>query len=1206
MAQGRNSASKKIQDLSKDTGKSIKSLQADIEDLFKSFGKLTDQQKKDLADVIANSRKLQDAMKKVKDINVTYKDDLEDVLDIIKDINKTYQVSDTLSEKINKVLKKQIDKLDKQKNIKDKIEKFDKKTLDTLSKNDVLLDGSLSKISSRLREIAGLQAEIDINPKSLVDESIVEKMKALGLESKQLTEITNLQNNLLNKRNEILANEEAQQQIISQGYQASSVIAQNINDLKEEEVKLEKALELGISRRSASLKRQLKGHQESLNLAGSELKRRQKINDAFEEYKNQIDESYTMYASMASLIPGIGKSLSESFLQAKTISINALQQVRDVMYETNDPIQALQAGWSTLTQGVGRFGAVLGIILIALQAVHSLFSAINESTTSIQRETGLASDQAYTLYKNALDAQTTFSNQLSTLEDILAVQSAMVNTYGRFTELSGEVVTQISDAAKVFGYSADTAGQLQATFMELGADESLAGNLQVVVGNLAKANNIAPGIIAKDLIDNAEYVSTVFAGMPKEAAKAAIEVRKLGFSLQNASKVSSHLFDIQGSLTSAMEASVGLGRLIDTNAARRFAIEGKTADMMREVAKQAGTYSEFTQMSVSQRMLLADAFGLEVKDLTKSLYIREKLSDLSEEELANAQKYLKDLENVESMDKAQLKAEISKAQQAEKFNVAMSKIKNAFISAILPAAEALLPLIETFSHIMSGIAPIIKFIGLAFKLLGAVIEGALAPFSFINDIINQDLNTAISNFKDRFLSDWKGVTKLIVGTALAVGFVWKGVFSGIIKGAAGIGSSLKSAFSPDTYQNFFKGFSSFKEKVFGKSYKGGQFMPGGKRAPAGGQRSGGLRDKFSSMFSNNKQSSNKGSKGAGMLSNLGDSIKAIPAKKLLKLGAAFTIFAAGVFVLAKGLQQFETVQWESLGKAGVAIIGLSVAAAILGKVKGQMIQGAIAVGILGAALIPFAFAMNLIAGVNIKAILSAAAGLAIFTIAVFALGALITSGVGAVLFGAGILGMLALGAALIVLGAGMYIVAKAAEKFASALTVISSIDTSTFKSITEDIPKFIDAFDGIESIASPIHALAFSMHSLAESLTKLASIPYNKISEGLQTVSESDSQKPNFSILDGIKSFTGIKAERPKSGMGEISTPTNTPAQQASNNTGNSFDQRNSALGGSNTAALLARLVSLLETNMGNPPKLVLEFGDGTMRELNSRLKKTL
>jgi hypothetical protein len=157
---------------------------------------------------------------------------------------------------------------------------------------------------------------------------------------------------------------------------------------------------------------------------------------------------------------------------------------------------------------------------------------------------------------------------------------------------------------------------------------------------------------------------------------------------------------------------------------------------------------------------------------------------------------------------------------------------------------------------------------------------------------------------------------------------------------------------------------------------------------------------------------------------------------LIKGAAALLILAAALYVSAKAFQEFAKVEWESVGKGLVGLAGLAAIAYILGKAQGEMIKGAIAVALLGVALIPFAFAMSLIAGLDIGSVLSAAAGLVIFGAAVFALGALMFTGVGALVFGAGLLALTGLGLALMVLGGGLVMVGSGFSAISSSLPAI--------------------------------------------------------------------------------------------------------------------------------------------------------------------------
>jgi hypothetical protein len=190
---------------------------------------------------------------------------------------------------------------------------------------------------------------------------------------------------------------------------------------------------------------------------------------------------------------------------------------------------------------------------------------------------------------------------------------------------------------------------------------------------------------------------------------------------------------------------------------------------------------------------------------------------------------------------------------------------------------------------------------------------------------------------------------------------------------------------------------------------------------------------------------------------------------LIKGAAALLILAAALYVSAKAFQEFATVQWESVAKGLVGLVGLATIAYILGKAQGEMIKGAIAVAILGVALIPFAFAMSLIAGLDIGSVLAAAAGLVIFGAAVFALGALMFTGVGALVFGAGLLALAGLGVALLVLGAGLVMVGAG------------------FSAISGSLPGILEQVSAVSQIDfMPILGLAGALTMLAGALALVA------------------------------------------------------------------------------------------------------------------------
>jgi hypothetical protein len=233
---------------------------------------------------------------------------------------------------------------------------------------------------------------------------------------------------------------------------------------------------------------------------------------------------------------------------------------------------------------------------------------------------------------------------------------------------------------------------------------------------------------------------------------------------------------------------------------------------------------------------------------------------------------------------------------------------------------------------------------------------------------------------------------------------------------------------------------------------------------------GGAKDKLLAGVGDKAKSIKTPDTGAG--DKMGKMGKGIKANDLIKGAAAMLILAAALYVAAKAFQEFATVEWESVGKGLVGLAGLAAIAYILGKAQGEMIKGAIAVAILGVALIPFAYAMSLIAGLDIGSVLAAAAGLVIFSAAVFGLGALMMTGAGAFIFGAGLLALVGLGAAMMVLGAGLLVAGAGFQAIGNSMG-----------SIISTISQVGTVIGGMFQYIAPIAALALALIGLAGALT---------------------------------------------------------------------------------------------------------------------------
>lgn len=352
----------------------------------------------------------------------------------------------------------------------------------------------------------------------------------------------------------------------------------------------------------------------------------------------------------------------------------------------------------------------------------------------------------------------------------------------------------------------------------------------------------------------------------------------------------------------------------------------------------------------------------------------------------------------------------------------------------------------------------------------------------------------------------------VVIPVLKTGFT---ILSVLAKGIGSLGKGLGG---------LLKGKGSVAESVGGgqgKVYKGGQFTPGGGRAPKGGTTVGG------------GQSGAAGQ--AGKAGQMGDSAGK-SSSGMLKGAAAILILSAALFVFAKALQEFDKLQngWESLALAAAGLTILSIAAKAIGSGSQGMIMGAFAIAILGAALIPFAYAMQLMgeATNQFSSFLILALGLTVLAIAASSIGVVSPM----VLLGALAIGILSL--ALIPLAYAVKIVSEGIAMVVDSFTnMFSVINISNIGPLLLLGPALIGTSIGVFALSASLFALGAAwwfggsaFTDLTHSLAALKGLDLSGMSSSISAINRVDMAKIEAirdlaSMLSLVSLFGGIKIE---------------------------------------------------------------------------------
>jgi hypothetical protein len=98
---------------------------------------------------------------------------------------------------------------------------------------------------------------------------------------------------------------------------------------------------------------------------------------------------------------------------------------------------------------------------------------------------------------------------------------------------------------------------------------------------------------------------------------------------------------------------------------------------------------------------------------------------------------------------------------------------------------------------------------------------------------------------------------------------------------------------------------------------------------------------------------------SGLLTSLAEGMKKLGNPQVMMGAVTLGLLAGTLWIASKGLENFAKVSWESMGKGFVTLLGLGALAAVLSFAAPFIVGGAIAIGALGLAMVPFGIAVAL-------------------------------------------------------------------------------------------------------------------------------------------------------------------------------------------------------------------------------------------------------
>ncbi len=451
------------------------------------------------------------------------------------------------------------------------------------------------------------------------------------------------------------------------------------------------------------------------------------------------------------------------------------------------------------------------------KAVLGVFKEMDEAAATFRKTIGATRPGTAAIETDAKAIAFDFAHVGVTIKDAYSTFEAVSKSIGTTRATSKEMATDMALMQAQLGIATQTSAEFLKTMgMVGGTTMNSQRNMLFFTQAMTEAVGIPLDAVMSDVASASKTSYQFLSKDPLVLVKAAVEARKMGTSLEEATTSAKTLIDFTSNIRAEMEASVLLGKAINLQKAREFSysknIEGLNSEILR-IAKDVN----FNQLDPLQQDAVAKAFGKTSGQIAQILQADKEWRNI-EAKAANSPELKEQLDRYKAMtqatkDRAKLEAESVEHQLSIRSNqAAIASITQSWHAIVQRLSEKFLP----------AIAVILQFIGSTIGLLNkswvgwvGVIIGTIALLGTVLGLtmkiasaISGALGKGIGKIAEGAL---KGVARGLkaLGAAAASPTTWLGIAAILALGAAILGVSFGISLILKALPKAAEGFSIF-------------------------------------------------------------------------------------------------------------------------------------------------------------------------------------------------------------------------------------------------------------------------------------------------------------------------------------------------------------------------------------------------------------
>ena len=713
--------------------------------------------------------------------------------------------------------KKVIDNALKQKDVLDELKRIDEEKLqlekdviieqnlslellDQITKKQVELN-NLKQLEENTQALSNLSLESNVSALTQKRDLVQNILGSLNLEQSKQDEIINKIDRQISLKQQLEQNESRLAEIEQERINLSIALADNIIDQQEHTNRLNTLNREGqdISVNSISLGRKLAQASMEVNEVlrdGSELQTKinNKLSDRLsveKEISNTTDNYNNAIQSAQQKEIGLASALNEKEKEAYAIKQAAIKATSTGLTGFINKFKSL----SVLIDNLNFTKVLTDPVTLMTTLVNIGFKA-NSQAVELGKSFGISAKEAGEMRGEMAEFARSTGDTFINTDRLLKAQSELSKELGIAVKFSNEELATFAKLTELTGLTAQEAGKLAMASATAGmSTEDYTGNIREAAFFAMQSTNTHFEMkeVMQDISKLSAGTLVKFQGNPTAIAKAVIEAKKLGATLDQIDKIGESLLNFESSIENELKAELMTGRQLNMERARAAALTGDQLTLTREVSDQVGSLNDFQKMNVLAQKSLAEAFGMSRDEMAEMLMKQEAINKYGKEAADLNKDQLQALKDSGLSAKEFLEKQEQQRTAQAKFQDAMVKLQTIIANLVDgPVGE----LLDAFADIVGSAMNILKIFEPLFKLISFTAK-QLGTFA------GTDLGKIVLSIGAVSLF----LPKIVTGLGLAT------------KGVMGLGKGLFSIFKADTWSNWGKGLQS----VFSKDKFGGFF-----------------------------------------------------------------------------------------------------------------------------------------------------------------------------------------------------------------------------------------------------------------------------------------------------------------------------------------------------------------------------------------------